>query len=454
MAFGLVSSITTSDYKSLNSRRKIFRQFPNGAAPLMGLLSLLPNGEDTDKPEFGWHEERFPTQRTSTVATGTAPFLQEDGSALTDLSVLTENVEYRVKVKDTTQFKATHVIEIRALTIDNTLTTTYDLTGIVTRVVSATVLQFRPTSTLGTTSHGIDNGTADNFDKNVIIKGTANRENARSGTGIITFPINPTNYTQIFRSAFAISRTALKGGLKYDSSGPYKTLAWTNGLRHLIEMEKAFLFGERQTVNVADPETGDLTPETKTGGIVWYLKQWEAAASLYRGPTSSAVTLNADDDKRIIELGGTLSRADLNKYLERAFVYTNDKAYEKLCLCGGRFLSVVNQLLERDALRQTAMNEKGRDWQFIVHSLQTLRGTIHFKVHPLFDNDPDLRYNGLILDIGNMKFRPLSDSDTKFLKGRQETDRDGRKDEWITEAGLEMHFPESCMYIKNAQSAA
>jgi hypothetical protein len=72
----------------------------------------------------------------------------------------------------------------------------------------------------------------------------------------------------------------------------------------------------------------------------------------------------------------------------------------------------------------------------------------------LFDEDPDLQGTALFLDLGNLKYRPLSDSDTVFLKGRQANDRDARKDEWLTEAGLELRFPESCMYIKGVTSAA
>jgi hypothetical protein len=41
MPFGVVSTDTESAYKSLNSRRKIFYQFPTGAMPIMGILSLL-----------------------------------------------------------------------------------------------------------------------------------------------------------------------------------------------------------------------------------------------------------------------------------------------------------------------------------------------------------------------------------------------------------------------------
>lgn len=91
--------------------------------------------------------------------------------------------------------------------------------------------------------------------------------------------------------------------------------------------------------------------------------------------------------------------------------------------------------------------EKSRQVEFVVFSHQTLRGTVYFKVHPLFDEDPDLQGSALILDVGNLRWRPLQDSDTTFLKGRQETDRDGRKDEWITEGGIECRFPESHMYL-------
>ena len=449
MAFGILQTGALSSYRSLTSRRKIFYQFPTGAAPLMGVLSFLPT-EDSDKPEFGWWERRFPVLRTTTATSGIV-FQNGDGSALTDGGsgvTLTADTEYRAVVVSTDQFKATHVIELRGIANQ---TTTVDIRGTVTAIISATVLKFRPY----TTQTGIVNTSGGaNISKTINIIGTANPEGAKSGAGIIQFPINPTNFTQIFRTAFNITRTALKGGLLYDKSGPYKNMAWENGLRHMVEMEKAFIFGEKHTVNVVDIETGDTTPETATGGVIWFLGQWEAANSIYRGGSGApAITLNTDADKRIIDTGGTLTADDYRTYISRLFRKTNDKAYEKLCLCGGTFLEVVNKLFEREIVRTVAISNKERNWEFIVHSHTTLRGTVHYKVHPLFDEDPGLQGNALFLDLGNLRYRPLSDSDTVFLKGRQANDRDSRKDEWITEAGLELRFPESNMYIKNATAA-
>lgn len=448
MPFGITSTETTDDYKSLNSRRKIFYQFPTGALPIMGILSMLPS-EETDKPSFDWWEKRFPSQRTQTVATGTAPFTNGDDTAFADGGTLTENTEYRVKVVSTSQFKPTHVIEIRDVVY--TGGATKSIKGTVTEINSATQLTFRPYETTA----GVENGTTDNVSKTVAIIGTANQEGGRSGQGIIAWPVNPSNLTQIFRTAFSITRTALKGGLQFDKTGPYKTMAWENGLRHMIEMEKAVIFGQRHTVLVTDPDTGDQTPETKMGGILWFLEQWEAANSIYRGGTgAAAVTANSNADKRIINVNGTLSKSAYNDYISRAFKVTNSKAYEKLVVCGGIFLSAVNDLFEKDVVRTVAFSSKERNFDFQLHSHTTLRGTVHYRVHPLFDEDPDLQGSALIMDVGNMRWRPLSDSDTTFLKGRQETDRDARKDEWITEAGLELRYPESFMYIKGVTGAA
>ncbi len=447
MSFGLLSTEVTRQYESINSRRKIYWQFPQGAAQLMGMLSLLPNAEETDKALFGWWERRFPTQRTNTVATGTAPFLNGDGSAFTDTGTMTTDIEYIVKVLDTTQFRPTHVIEIRDLVY--TGGATKDLTGVVTQVVSSTQLKFRPNETTA----GVENGTADNFGLTVAIIGTANRENARSGTGIFVAPINPTNRTQIFRTAINISRTALKGGLIFDKSGPYSLMCKENGLRHMIEMEKAFLWGVNHEVGVADPETGDITPETQTGGVLWFLKEWEEAASIYRGSSSSAITSNTADDKRIVSVSGVLTKARYNTWLQQLFRVTQDIGYAKVCLCGATFMSTINQLFDKDRIVQTTLEEPKTKAKFIVYSHETLFGTVHYKTHPLFTEDPDRTDSGLFLDLGNLRYRPLTDSDTKFLKGRQETDRDGRKDEWITEAGLELKFPESHGYLKDATTA-
>lgn len=446
MSFGLLTTSITRDYESNNDRRKIYWAFPQGGAQLMGLLALLPNAQESDKTNFGWFERRFPTQRSTTAASGTAPFTNADNSAFSDAAAFVAGTEYIVQVATTEQFKPTHVIEIRDFAYNST---TGDLVGVVTAIVSSTKLKFRPNAAWA----AVENATTKNNSKTVAIIGTANRENARSGAGHFFAPVNPYNYTQIFRGAFAIPRSTMKGGLVFQKNGPFDMMAKENGLRYMMEMEQAFTWGERIEQTVTDPETNDQTYERQTGGVLYFLKLWEAAASIYRGSTSSAITSNEDDDKRIVSVNGILTKERYNRWLQNLFRQTNDVGYEKVCLCGATFLSVINNLFDRDRIVMSSIEEPKTKAKFIVYSHQTLFGTVHYKTHPKFTEDPDKTDSGLFLDLGNLRYRPLCDSDTQFLNRRQENDRDGGKWEWISECGLELKFPESCGYLKDVTRA-
>jgi hypothetical protein len=84
--------------------------------------------------------------------------------------------------------------------------------------------------------------------------------------------------------------------------------------------------------------------------------------------------------------------------------------------------------------------------------VQTVHGKVWFKSHPLLTERSDQNYNALILDVGNLRYRYLNDSDTQLLKNRQNPGEDRRRDEWLTECGLEVRFPESHLYLKNFQT--
>ena len=71
MPFGLISSEQIDDYWSQNTRRKVFYAYPNGTAPLTGLLSMMEN-EMTPQPSFGWNEERW-TETATLTSTNPAP---------------------------------------------------------------------------------------------------------------------------------------------------------------------------------------------------------------------------------------------------------------------------------------------------------------------------------------------------------------------------------------------
>jgi hypothetical protein len=203
----------------------------------------------------------------------------------------------------------------------------------------------------------------------------------------------------------------------------------------------------------ANPTTGVGLPIYQTGGILWHMQQWEAggdyALSSARTITASADT---DDDKRIItNSAGTMDEDTYDTYLERLFRYTNNSSNEKLCICGSGFLKVMNQMYRSKAVLNASLPMKDTYGMRVV-AHETPFGTIYYQSHPLFTQNSTLRWNALFLDVRNLRYRPMSGRDTDLLTEREPNDADYRKDEWFTDAGLEVWFPESHMYMQNVRS--
>lgn len=448
---GLIDSTTFSanSFYNRNNRRRIFHDYPTGMFPLTGLLSIMDD-EFTDNHEFGWWEKRFEEPET-TVKAVVAPFLDSAGADTLgdEVDFLVDgSTEYRINVDASGQFQVRQVIWI--VDLHQTGGELVSLKGVVTAIVSATVIQFRPveaTQNVTNTNTASPNGPVG---CTVMVIGNANAEGINASTGRFYPPIKITNYTQIFRNAFSFTRTSMKEPVDFDKTGLYREKAEDNLRLHMTGIEKAFLFGikDEQTVTV---DSEDL-PERTTGGIYYFIQQYEAANSAYRGGTGAAAASTANELKRIIRAASsTVSWANWNKWLEWAFRSTNEKAMEKIFMCGSGFLAAVNTCLEAaSTINKQYKTEKvyGMD----VTSWVTPFGTVHFKTHPLFTKNAALRYNGMLLDVQNLKYRPLNDSDTDVLPNRQNPGEDRRKDEWLTEAGLECRFPESHMVIEDMQT--
>ena len=450
---GLISGQTFNDENWYNrtNRRRIFRDFPTGQFPLTGFLSLMDT-EACDSYKFGWFEKRMPD--LSCVIGGSAAPFSPTGSNTPTTSPMTFTADtiYRAVVDSTSQLAVNAQIYFDDLPRTSG---SGPLQGIVSSIIDATHVEFRVIETetaVLNTANLTTAATRGPIGAKVLTIGTANAEGGRSGTGRFYPPIDVENYTQIFRDAFEFTATSLKIPTEFDSTGAYSESAEDTLRDHMVKMELAFLFGSKgiQSVTGAD---GVARPRRTTGGLVWYLKQWEAANSAYRGgPGAPAITLNTDDHKRIIKSDtGSITYAQFDGYIERAFRCTNTKTFEKLVLCGNGFLGAVNTFLRGSSQLQKQFEVQKVYGNDVVTWISPW-GTLHFKSHPLFNQQSILRNNALIVDVNRLRFRPLNDRDTTLLPNRQENDTDGRKDEWLTEAGLEVNMPESQMYLQNIQT--
>lgn len=436
---GLMGTEQFATERFKNVRRSVFYFYPNGAAPLTGLLSLLKT-EKINDPEFSWYEKRLIEQRSTTVAANAAgPFTTAGGDVdKANGFSLAAGDAVRVKVASTAMFRVGHVVMVSGRNTGNTTNVTLRL--LVTSIVAAT--KFEGTAVVAVAN--INNQAVNSIGLQALVIGTAYSQGA-DGAALVPYnlPSGFGNYAQIFRSPFSLTGTALKTAAKFDETGTYKDKAKEASVYHMIEMEKAFIFGQKS--KAVDGTSG--LPTYTTDGILSYLELWEAGTTY----GNDAATLDSDDTKRIIEnSAGRISDKQYDNYLERVFRVTNNAANEKLVLCGSGFLSTINQLYKSKSVLNTDIPSKDAYGMSVVQHV-TPFGTIYYKSHPLFSQNSEMRYWGLFLDIQNLVYRNMDGRDTTLLKNRQPNSADYRQDEWLTECGLETRFPESNMLIKNVR---
>ena len=377
----------TSDERPQNWREMIMLLFPNGEAPLTAVLSLLKS-RPTDDPSYNWWEKRLPTQRFAL-----------NGSHAGSVTVLTVDSGAKDTVAGTILLHENSGELIKVLTDPTSDTSIPDVVRSYGAVAAGTLAD-------------------DDF---LVVVGNVHEQGADPPTARSYAPTKVTNVTEIFRTALSLTRTAKKTRLRWDASGPYREAKREALSLHSIEMEKAFIWGEKiEGTGV----TG--MPENMTGGVLSFLTTNIGATN---GFGSKAAPI------------GLLDEDTLDTMMEGIFRFGST---EKLALCGSTFLRALTTIAKRNSQIERVPTDQTYGMK-IMEYIST-SGTLMLKNHPLFSQHPVWRQNALILDVPNLGYRYIDD--TMFIKNRQNPGQDLSKDEFLTEGGLELEFEESHGYIQ------
>lgn len=461
---GMLSSakfLAESD-RFLNHRRKILQAYPQGNCPLTGVLSLCDD-EQTDDTIINWYEERYSSPSVKTRGanplTKTAPTTgdADDGTAADGAAVGSTATDLWLKVDSTKQLRPGMIIQ------QNATEAQFWITAVVPGVADPLTKGFVKCNLV----RSLGAYTSGEYTAGTVFAavGTAIGEGA-SDTGITPLgmkrPYSVMNQCQIFRTPFTFSGTVLKEGLKYDETGPYRKRAKEAIIEHMTSLERSLIWGQRSTITRPSLTSGDEPEVVRTmSGILEFLKLWDAGATgitidgatyapyAFKDPS----TTDADDGKRIItNADGTLSVKKFNTWAERVTRYGNGKTKDKLVLCGSGAALVFAEMLRKNTV--VMASEKTQIYGLTLTTISTPVGDFHLMTHPLFNERADLRFQAVILDVWNIKFRPLTDRDTTLRRMIQAPGADRRKDEYLTEATLEFARPDTCMWIKNITSYA
>ena len=449
-----MSSASLESTYSEKAIRSIFWKYPQGKAVLTYLLSLMES-EETDKPKFSWFEQRHQHAESTTATSGSlgaggaGPFTN---SAVTVSEAaagfsFTAGTTYGVFVTDASKFRVDDVVWIKR--VPNAAASAYlDLKGSVTAInTTSNYLLITSNETVASVSNDTDANAI-----TIMVIGKAAAEGDRSREGGFDFPIEVENCTQIFRETVGpFSRNALKAGQRFDKTGVYTSAVKQASLRLTESMEMATLFGERAVRTVTN-QNGKSVPQRFMGGVLWFLKEYEKANGgtfTYR-PGGSAITSSSwatEEAKRVCQVNGTVTMAQLEGLIRRAFEDTADSSFEKLLLCGSALYSVFQTYFEMKSIKTTTLKTKEESYGMTINMWESPWGTLYLKSHPLFQRSA-LRSSGFILDVGCLGWNDLQDSEVTLLKNRQNNDEDGRKDEFLGEGGLVVKAPENHLYLE------
>lgn len=246
----------------------------------------------------------------------------------------------------------------------------------------------------------------------IVIIGSVYEEGASSPSARAFAPTKLNNFTQIFRTSLQLTRTARKTKLRWDATGPYREAKREALQLHSIEMEKAFIFGG------AGEDTVGGQQRRTTKGIV------------------SHITTNKPD------LGGTVTLSEWNTELEKLFRFGST---EKLGLAGSVALKVISEMAQTKGTVNLVPSDQTYGMKLIEYI--TPFGILYLRSHPLFNDHPVWRENILVIDVDKLVYRHVDE--TMFLKNRQDPGADALKDEFLTEAGLEVHHEKAHAWLQN-----
>lgn len=247
----------------------------------------------------------------------------------------------------------------------------------------------------------------------VLIVGNANAEHATKRGMKIGDITKKTNYTQIFRTPFGISRTADKSDTNGKNDLAHQRMMQL--IEHQKEIERAFWFGEPK-----EDITG-ATPRRATGGIDYF------------------ITTNATD------AGGGLTEAEFDGFLRTGFRYGSKTKWlfaAPIVVAAISFWAKGKVQLQNDA----------KTYGINISKYQTPFGVVNIVTMNLFTEVTLYSGYAYLIDMDCLAYRYIADSDTKLKTNIQDNSADGQEDEYLTECGLEFSQEKKCGLLYNVTS--
>ena len=368
-----------------NWRQGILYEYPNGAAPLTGLLSKMKTRK-VDDSRFHWWTKVLAAQGGAV----TGVFLNAGlSSAYVSGGVTGATLYIRMAEAVANEFRVGHQVLLRVSTNLNV-----DVNAKATAVVKNGSSSYVAARLLEADDNG---GATDLSDCNtILIIGNINPEGGPIPDAMAYDPTEWNNYIQTFRNPLDITRIARRTMLRTEDA--YKEAKRESLEYHSIEMEKAFLFG------IATENTGaNGKLERTTMGLIPAIRAGAAA-------NVSDYTASADYAGDSWLLSG---ETWLDSILEQIFRYGE---MEKMAFVGSGALLGINRLAKQGG--QIQLQPMTVSYGIKVVQWVTPFGMLYLKTHPLFSFDATTRNSMVVFEPAQLTYCHIDD--TRFIPQKED----------------------------------
>lgn len=378
-----------TDERPKNFRELILWRNPNGSAPLTAFLAKMQT-EKTDDPEFAWWEEelkaiRLQVNGVMNTVTTTVFVVQAETTLISGALNLVPGDVLLIETSDAT---TAEIVRVNGVAND----TTFDVVR----------------GQAGTSAAAIPNAT------NITKVGNIFSEGSVSPTVTSRNPTKKLNYTQIFKTAYEITRTATQTNAR--TGDLLKNERKRKMFDHSAALEFAFIFGKPLETTGANGK-----PLRFTGGLRHFI---QSNVTVFVTTPTETTFMNAVTPMFDFDAGG---------------------GNERILFCGNGFLNSLNRLAK--AGMQVRTDEVVRVYGMELQKWILPQGTLYLRTHPLFNTHGRYTFSAFAIAPSALKYRPLMD--TKFQDNIQANDADEVKGQWITECGLEVNHERTMAYIGN-----
>jgi len=391
---------TTKNPTELNAKSfaaTILRRFPNGSAPLFGMTSMTGKS----KAKSSTHGYFTKTMEFSRVVTTSAYVAGDTTIAVVSTAgIVPGHVLYNPTTGE----------NVRVLTVASA--TSLTISRAFGRIAAAAIAS-------GAT---------------LVAVGNAQPEGSARPVPRSLATVYVSNFTQIFRNAWALTDTARAS---YAEMG-YSNIAENKQdcmVFHSTDIESAILFGQ------AKMDTSGAQPIHSTQGIIDAIKQYAPG--------------------NVTAAGATTTYDQLVTMLEGAFQYSTSLGESKTRALFGdqRAIKVLNAI-GRTFPNDISMTQEETSYGMQFTRFRFYKGEINLIEHPLMNGLATAPGLAVVVDLPALKLAPMDGRDTKsegYGVGGTNSDGSGVDSQGgsiTTELAVELINPASCAVITGLTAAA